>query len=159
MSFSITRATPSQATQLTKIAYAAKAFWNYPEPWLAFWRKRGDMTITALSIAANPTFVAAKGHKLIGFYTLILQQDMGQKNTAILENLFIKPDSIGQGIGKLLFQHAQEQAKQLGVRKLTLESDPNAREFYEHMGMKQIGEKKSMLFETERVLPIMELEL
>jgi N-acetylglutamate synthase-like GNAT family acetyltransferase len=84
---------------------------------------------------------------------------MGQKNTAILENLFIKPDSIGQGIGKLLFQHAQEQAKQLGVRKLTLESDPNAREFYEHMGMKQIGEKKSMLFETERVLPIMELEL
>jgi hypothetical protein len=59
MSFSITRATPSQATQLTKIAYAAKAFWNYPEPWLAFWRKRGDMTITALSIAANLTFVAA----------------------------------------------------------------------------------------------------
>jgi GNAT superfamily N-acetyltransferase len=154
MPLSITRAEPSQATQLTKIAYAAKAFWNYPEQWLAFWREHGDMTITALSIAANPTFVATKDHELIGFYTLILQQD-----TAILENLFIKPDFIGQGLGKLLFQHAREQAKQLGAKKLTLESDLNAKAFYEHMGMKQIGERKSMLFREERVLPIMEIEL
>jgi N-acetylglutamate synthase-like GNAT family acetyltransferase len=154
MPSSVTRANPSQATQLTEIAHAAKAFWNYPEHWLLFWRERRDMTITASSVEDNPTFVASSSHELVGFYTLILQQD-----TAILENLFIKPDSSGKGIGKLLFQHAVEQAKQLGVRKLTLESDPNAKDFYEHMGMKQTGEKKSMLFETERVLPIMELEL
>lgn len=154
MSFLVTRANPSQATQLTEIAYAAKAFWKYPEHWLAFWRKRRDMTITASSVEDNPTFVAAKDHELIGFYTLILRQDTG-----FLENLFIKPDYIGKGIGKLLFQHAVEQAKQLGAKKLTLESDPNAKDFYEHMGMKQIGEKKSMLFEEERVLPIMEMEL
>jgi GNAT superfamily N-acetyltransferase len=154
MSFLITRVEVSQAPQLTKIAYAAKAFWNYPEPWLAFWRERGDMTITASSIAENPTFVAAREHELIGFYTLILRQDTG-----ILENLFVKPDFIGQGIGKLLFQHALETARRFHLKKLTLESDPNAKAFYKRMGMQQTGEKKSMLFENERVLPIMEFEL
>lgn len=154
MPFSVIRANPSQAAELTEIAHAAKAFWKYPEHWLAFWRERGDMTITASSIVENPTFVAVKSHELVGFYTLILRQDTG-----VLENLFIKPDYIGKGIGKLLFQHALQQAKQLGMKKLSLESDPNAKDFYEHMGMKQTGEKKSMLFEEERVLPIMELEL
>jgi hypothetical protein len=40
MDFLITRAQPSQATELTGIAHAAKDFWNYPEDWLVFWRAR-----------------------------------------------------------------------------------------------------------------------
>jgi N-acetylglutamate synthase-like GNAT family acetyltransferase len=154
MSLTIVRAEPSQATELTELAYTAKAHWGYPESWLELWRERGDLVITATSIAENPTFAAVRDHQCIGFYTLILQKD-----TALLENLFVKPEYMGQGLGKLLFQHALEQARELGVRKLTLESDPNAKDFYEHMGMKQTGERKSMLLETERVLPIMEKEL
>jgi GNAT superfamily N-acetyltransferase len=159
MAFWIARAEPLQAKELTDIAYAAKAFWNYPEHWLAFWRERGDLTITSSSIAENPTFVATSDRELVGFYTLVLQQGAAQPTIALLENLFVKPTYIGQGVGKLLFHHAREQARQLGVKKLMLESDPNAKTFYEYMGMKQVGEKKSTLFETERILPVMELEL
>jgi hypothetical protein len=43
MSFVIVRAEASQAEELSEIAYAAKAFWNYPESWLKLWCERGDL--------------------------------------------------------------------------------------------------------------------
>ncbi len=154
MLLTIVRAEPSQAEELTEISYAAKAFWNYPESWLRLWRERGDLVITATSIAENPTFVAIHDHSCVGFYTLILREDK-----TLLENLFVRPAYIGQGLGKQLFEHAVATARELEVKWLELESDPNAKEFYEKMGMTQISEKKSDLLGVERHLPIMELRL
>lgn len=52
----------------------------------------------------------------------------------ILDQLFIAPDAIGTGIGKLLFSLAQEEMND-GFRLHTAESNARARSFYEGTGM------------------------
>jgi len=44
------------------------------------------------------------------------------------------------GLGRLLWNHAVETARQLGLRELTIDSDSNAEGFYQRMGAVTIGE-------------------
>jgi ribosomal protein S18 acetylase RimI-like enzyme len=78
---------------------------------------------------------------------------------AWIDNLFVLPDYIGQGIGNRLFQHAVELARRRGYKILQLESDPNAVGFYQKMGMRKIGERRYDLDGQLRVLPLMEMTL
>jgi ribosomal protein S18 acetylase RimI-like enzyme len=68
----------------------------------------------------------------------------------------VSPEFIGQGVGKRLFLHAVELARQHGYKTLQLEADPNAVGFYKKMGMHQIGERHSEVAGHPRTLPIME---
>ncbi len=90
----------------------------------------------------------------VGFYTLL-----DQKGIAWLENLWVTPEQIGKGIGRMLFQHAEKLASQRGYKTLQLEADPNAAGFYEKMGMYKVGEHRSEVDDQPRTLPIMEKEL
>lgn len=74
-----------------------------------------------------------------------------------LENLWILPEYMGQGIGKQLFQHALERSRAQGVYNLKIESDPNAQAFYEKMGAVKTGEHQYELEGQPRILPIMEI--
>ncbi len=51
-----------------------------------------------------------------------------------LDDLWIDPDWMGQGIGRLLFQHAEGQARRSGATRMEWEAEPNAIAFYEKMG-------------------------
>ena len=148
----IQRASPDQAERLTNIAFAAKAYWGYPRRWMELWRPQ--LTVTAEYIEENESWIAFAGEIPIGFYTV--QEKNGN---AWIENLWILPDFIGKGIGKLLFWHAVELSRKRGYKILQLEADPNAASFYEKMGMKKIGERISAIESLPRRLPIMELEL
>ena len=148
----IQRASPDQAERLTNIAFAAKAYWGYPQRWMELWRPQ--LTITAEYIEENESWIAFAGEIPIGFYTV--QEKNGN---AWIENLWVLPDFIGKGIGQLLFSHAVELSRQRGYKILQLEADPNAAGFYEKMGMKKIGERISAIESLPRRLPIMELEL
>jgi hypothetical protein len=57
------------------------------------------MTITESSIQDNATFVAAKGHELLGFYTLILRQDTGFNLSRVWRVRF----AILEGVNVLFF--------------------------------------------------------
>ena len=149
---SIQRASPHQADRLTSIAFAAKAYWGYPQRWMELWRPQ--LTLTAEYIEENESWIAFAGEIPIGFYTV--QEKNGN---AWIENLWVLPDFIGKGIGQLLFSHAVELSRQRGYKILQLEADPNAAGFYEKMGMKKIGERISAIESLPRRLPIMELEL
>lgn len=149
---SIERASPEQAEQLSVIAFAAKAYWNYPERWMELWRPQ--LTFSPQSIEANESWVAHSDGKLLGFYTL---RDKG--GNAWIEDLWVLPEWIGKGIGKRLFSHAVELARQRGYQLLRLEADPNAAGFYEKMGMHKIGERRSEVDGQSRILPIMETRL
>jgi ribosomal protein S18 acetylase RimI-like enzyme len=98
--------------------------------------------------------VAVVSETPVGFYTL-----EERNGNAWLENLWILPEYIGQGVGKQLFLHAAELSRQRGYRRLQLEADPNAVGFYEKMGMRKIEERHSEVEGQPRVLPIMELRL
>ena len=149
---SIRPVTVSQAGQLSEIAFAAKAHWGYPLRWMELWR--AQLTFSPDYFEQNESWVGLDGNKLIAFYTL--QEKNGN---AWVENLWVLPDYIGQGVGAALFRHAVERARQRGHKKLQLEADPNAAGFYLKMGMHQIGERRYELEGQWRILPIMELEL
>jgi GNAT superfamily N-acetyltransferase len=146
------RALPGEADVLSQMALSAKAHWGYPKRWLEIWKPQ--LTFSLQYFAENESWVAELGNTPIAFYTL---QD--RNGNAWIENLWVLPEYIGQGIGKQLFSHAAELARQHGYTLLQLEADPNAVGFYENMGMYKIGERKSEIEGQTRVLPVMEIKL
>ena len=149
---SIRRVDPQEADVLTQIAISAKRHWGYPERWLEIWTPQ--LTFTSEYFEEQESWVAVDGDQQIGFYTL---QDKNEN--AWMENLWVLPAYIGKGIGKLLFTHALELARQRRYKTLQLEADPNAEGFYEKMGMHKIGEQQSEVDGQPRILPIMEMTL
>ena len=149
---SILQATPDQAWILTTITIASKRHWNYPEKWIQIWLPL--LTITPEYILENETWIAFEGEKCIGYYSL--KQDT---ESLWLDNLWVLPEFMGQGIGKGLFHHALERSRVLGATILKIEADPNAQNFYEKMGAWKIGECHTEVDGHPRVLPIMEIKL
>lgn len=152
MDLQIRRALPEEAGALSQIAFAAKAYWGYPTRWMESWQPQ--LTFSPEYFEQNEGWVAVMKEAPIAFYTL--QEKAGN---AWIENLWVSPDFIGQGIGKELFLHAVELARQRGYKTLQLEADPNAVGFYRKMGMYQIGERHSEVENQPRILPIMEMKL
>lgn len=152
MNLQIRRALPEEADVLSQIAFSAKAHWGYPRRWMEIWKPQ--LTFSPEYFEENEGWVAEKNGIPIAFY--ILQEKAGN---AWIEDLWVSPDSIGQGVGKALFLHAVELARQHGFKTLQLEADPNAVGFYEKMGMYQVGERHSEVENEPRILPIMEMGL
>jgi GNAT superfamily N-acetyltransferase len=152
MNIQIQRAKAEQAAELTRIALAAKAHWGYPELWMKIWRPQ--LTFGPEYFEENESWVVEMDRVPIAFYTL--QEKAG---SAWIENLWVLPEYIGKGVGKLLFLHAVELSRQRGYKTLQLEADPNAIGFYEKMGMKKIGARNSEVEGQPRVLPIMEMKI
>lgn len=138
--------------RLTQIALSAKRHWGYPERWMEIWTPQ--LTFTPDYFEENESWVAVEDEKPIAFYTL---ED--KNGIAWLENLWVLPEYIGKGVGKELFLHAVDLARQRNYKSLQLEADPNAMGFYEKMGMKKVGERHSEVDGTARILPIMEMDL
>jgi ribosomal protein S18 acetylase RimI-like enzyme len=131
---------------------AAKRHWGYPERWMEIWKPQ--LTFSTEYLEENESWIAEINGTPSAFYTL-LEKD----GSAWLENLWVDPQFIGRGVGKRLFQHAVEVARQRGIKTLQLEADPNALGFYEKMGMHKAGERHSVVEGHPRCLPIMELNL
>ena len=149
---SIRRALPEEANVLSKIALSAKAHWGYPERWMEIWTPL--LTYSARYFEENESWAAVLDMKSIAFYTL--QEKHG---TAWIEDLWVLPEYIGQGVGRRLFLDAKSRAYHKGYKTLQLEADPNAMGFYEKMGMHKIGERIGEVEGQPRILPIMEIDL
>ncbi len=152
MHIEICRALPEQSEALTAIALAAKRYWGYPERWMQLWMP--ELTFSRAYFEENESWAAVKDGRLIGFCTL-----QEKDENAWLENLWVRPESMGQGAGKTMFSHAVELSRGRGFRWLRWESDPHAIGFYEKMGGHIIGERRSEVDGETRLLPMMELEL
>lgn len=148
----IVPAKPEDAATLTAIAFAAKRHWGYPDRWIENWRDM--LTVTPEFISGHETFSAVIGGKSVGFYAL------GQKNSKLdLVHLWVLPDWMGRGIGRLLFGHAVQRAKALGFRELEIESDPNAEGFYQHLGAQRVGVRVHTIEQQRRELPVLIYQL
>ena len=148
----IIRAKPSEAATLSAIAWAAKAFWNYPSDWMEQWRKQ--LTITPIFIAENEAFAAIINRQTVAFHALLQRADMLR-----LEHLWVLPGWMGQGIGRALFRHATERAAACGAPSLTIEADPNAEPFYRRMGAVRSGVITTEIDGRRRDLPILTFDL
>ncbi|HXQ38975.1 MAG TPA: GNAT family N-acetyltransferase [Anaerolineales bacterium] len=152
MMISIRRVDPKEATALTQIALSAKAHWGYPERWMEIWTPQ--LTFKPEYFEKNESWVAVLRNRPIAFYSL--QEKDG---IAWIENLWVLPEYIGQGVGRQLFLDAISRACQMGFKAVQLEADPNAVGFYEKMGMHKIGERYSEVESEPRILPTMGMDL
>lgn len=152
MNVLVRRTLPEEADVLSEIAFSAKGHWGYPERWMEIWKPQ--LTFSPEYFIKNESWTTEKDGEPIAFYTL---QD--KDGNAWIENLWVLPNYIGEGIGKQLYLHALSRSLELGYLKLRLASDPNAVGFYEKLGMTRIGEHNYPIEGQSRVLPVMEIIL
>jgi len=148
----IHRARPVQAVELTEIAHHAKRHWGYPERWLKRWRRQ--LTIRPGWVARHPTFVATDGSQIVGFAGIRPWRRFVQ-----LEHLWVRPEAMGRGLGRALFEHAVRAARRAGFARMRIVSDPNAEGFYRRMGARRVSVSRSRLEGRLRELPVMHLTL
>lgn len=132
MSIRIRRARRGDASELTRIAHAAKRFWGYPARLIRLWE--ADLTVTPEFIAEHQVYCAAREGAVVGFYAV-----SGEDSTRELDHLWVEPNRIRSGIGCLLFSHLLSHLRRLGVARLMIASDPNAVGFYQRLGARRIG--------------------
>ncbi|MBI4748654.1 MAG: GNAT family N-acetyltransferase [Acidobacteria bacterium] len=143
----IRQALASDANHLTSLAHAAKRYWNYPEHWLAAWES--SLTITPEFINTHLVFAACENDQILGFYALTQE-----RSDWFLEHCWVRPESIGTGIGRQLFEHAVKTARAAGIPSLLIDADPFAAPFYERMGARHVGTIPAPVPEQpERTLP------
>jgi len=156
MSKSITlqEAVLDDAGCLSRIAIRSKAYWGYSTEFM-------DACVEELSVSrayiGNSNFhyvVAIVDEQIVGFYAL--EGLFGDEIE--LGALFVDPDHIGTGVGKALIEKAKQHAVNLGARKLNIQGDPNAENFYRAAGGKPTGSKESESI-PGRYLPTFQISL
>jgi GNAT superfamily N-acetyltransferase len=147
----IRTADPSEAEALTALALRSKRAWGYGRAFMA--AVLPDMIVHPEYLRDEYGAVAEQDGKILGYAVLRVDNEV-----AFLRDLFVEPDRFRSGIGKTLFLHVTDYARDRGAKKLRLVGDPNALGFYKRLGMTQVGEEPSIVG-ARRVLPIMELDL
>lgn len=98
--------------------------------------------------------MAVESEKCVGYYSLKQEGEF-----LWLDNLWVLPEFMGQGIGNGLFRHALEKSRILGAAVLKIEADPNAQNFYEKMGARKVSEHHTEVDVQPRMLPVLEINL
>jgi GNAT superfamily N-acetyltransferase len=140
---------PDDAGLLAEICVAAKGYWGYSQEWMTKWSEL--LRVTPEYIHDNLVFKALVEGEAAGWYALA-----GTGDVMVLDHLWVRPEHIRQGIGRALFYHALQTAANLDAKKLEIESDPNARGFYEKLGAKFVRYVHSSM---ERELPYLEISI
>ena len=144
--------TPDDLETVSQLGIASKRIWGYDADQMRVFAAELTLTSDALDglLAAE---VACAGGEIVGYYTIRGHAD----GTIELEHLFVAPERILQGIGRLLLRSAMNRASALGAAKLLIVADPNSSGFYEKFGARKIGEHQSSI--PNRTSPIYEIAM
>ncbi|MBM9506847.1 GNAT family N-acetyltransferase [Streptomyces sp. KK5PA1] len=125
-----------EAQALSDLALRSKGHWGYDAAFLAACRE--ELRLRTGEVAARRTAVVeevardaesaaepADVRRVLGFATLDGTAPDGE-----LGMLFVEPAAIGQGVGRLLYQHVLAEAGRLGFTRVVIASDPHAESFY-----------------------------
>lgn len=151
MSVLIRPARATEAELLSALALRSKAHWGYDAEFLEACEE--ELTVVAGEVAERRAMVADRDGEILGFTTL-----EGQPPTGVLGMMFVEPQAIGQGVGRLLFEHTVAVARELGFTRLTIDADPHAEPFYRAMGAVRAGSAPSGSL-AGRMLPRMIVSL
>ena len=151
MSVLIRPARATEAELLSALALRSKAHWGYDAAFLE--ACKDELTLDEGEVADRRTHVADRAGHVLGFTTL-----EGEPPTGVLGMMFVEPQAIGQGVGRLLFEHTVAAARELGFARITLDADPHAEPFYRAVGAVRAGSAPSGSL-PGRVLPRMIVSL
>jgi len=147
----IQKAIPGDHEILTQITKKSKAYWGYSNEQIEDWSP--FLTVTEEYIETNSVFNLMLDNEILGYYSFFHESE----NSIKLDNLFVLPDFIGKGFGKLLMNDFLVRLQDLSVQKVVLNSEPNAESFYIKFGFVKIGQIETSI--KDRHLPIMELKM
>ncbi|WP_175607618.1 GNAT family N-acetyltransferase [Peterkaempfera bronchialis] len=147
----IRAAQAGEAGLLSELAMCSKAYWGYDEAFMAACRE--ELTLPTAEVTARRARVAEDGGAVVGFATL--EGDAPEGEVGLF---FVAPEAMGRGVGRSLFRHLASDAAELGFRRLTIDSDPNAEPFYRAMGAVRIGSTPSGSI-PGRMLPLLEYQV
>ncbi|QQV04172.1 MULTISPECIES: GNAT family N-acetyltransferase [Chryseobacterium] len=151
MMLKILKANPEDNQILTEITKKSKAHWGYSDEQMEKWSK--DLTVSKDYIKKSEIYKLSLNSKIIAYYSYCIID----QNTVKLDNLFVVPEEIGKGYGKILMNDLINKNKKEKTAKIILEADPNAEKFYESFGFVKISQVETSI--KNRFLPVMELEL
>jgi GNAT superfamily N-acetyltransferase len=137
---------------LTALARRSKASWGYPKEWLDEWKPL--LTFSPGYLRSHANLVAERVKEVVG--VAVLQVEFGR---AELAHLWVDPAHFGTGIGSALLAGIKDLARERGHRQIRIESDPNAKEFYESRGAVMIGMSPAPVLGRRRFIPVLELSL
>ena len=153
-SLKIREALPQEAELLSRLAFRSKAHWGYSQDFMDACRSEFTVDASRLGTDNYQCFAALDGDVILGFYTL---ESVGGGNYE-LDALFVAPGQIGSGVGRLLIQDAVRRLSECGAKRLTIQGDPHATEFYIAAGARQVGTRESESI-PGRDLPLFEIEI
>ncbi|QGK76551.1 GNAT family N-acetyltransferase [Flavobacterium sp. SLB02] len=147
----IQKAIPGDHEILTQITKKSKAYWGYSNEQIEIWS--AFLTVSEEYIETNPVYNLVFDDQIVGYYSYFHESE----NSIELDNLFVLPDFIGKGFGKILMNDFFMRVKSLSIQKVVLNSEPNAESFYSKFGFVKIGQIETSI--KDRYMPIMELNL
>ena len=143
----IRAAVETEAQVLSALAMRAKAHWGYSAEQLERWR--AELAVSPSDVRERPTFIAMTGAEVAGFYSLRSSQPAWE-----LDNLWVLPEFMHQGIGRALLAHALATAARGGASEVVVDADPNAESFYLECGAIRRGDVPAPIpDQSQRVRP------
>jgi GNAT superfamily N-acetyltransferase len=139
---------------LSALCFRSKAVWGYDAAFMGL--ARAALRVSPEEIAAGDVWVAAAGETGIAGVVALAAGE--RPDTLDLNKLFIDPQFIRAGFGRMLLAHAVAEARRRGASRLTILADPFAAPFYEREGARHIGEAPSDAI-PGRKLPLYEIAL
>jgi GNAT superfamily N-acetyltransferase len=141
-----------EAERLTALCVRSKAHWGYDAEFMRL--STGALTVQPADIVAGRVLIAVDG---IG-QPLATASVLGDGETVDLDQMFVDPSAMRQGLGRAMFMSAVRLARKLGARRMTILADPNAAPFYERMGARFVRHAPSDAI-PGRTLPFYEYDL
>lgn len=147
----IEKASINDCEILTQITKKSKAHWGYSNEQIEIWSPY--LTVSKEYIKTNSVYNLQIEDRIVGYYSFFHESE----NIIKLDNLFVLPEFIGKGLGKILMSDFLMRLKNQGIQKVVLNSEPNAEDFYAKFGFVKVGQIETSI--KDRYLPIMELKI
>lgn len=153
-SYLIRPARAGEARLLSELALRSKAHWGYSTEFME--TVRAELSYNEKQIQSEQArfLVLEQAGRAVGFYALAHQSGTDIE----LDALFVEPEHIGKGFGRLLIEHAKSTAAKMGATRLIIQGDPNAERFYLASGGVVTGTRESSSI-PGRFLPTFAIDL
>ncbi len=127
-----------EAAVLSDLALRSTAWW---EDWESFPPDTRDELTLDPDLAEHTTVVEVDG-RVAGFYRIDpLPASAGRPGCGELSMLFVDPDFVGSGVGRVLVEDARRGAGAAGWSHLLVCAEPHATPFYQRLGAEQVDER------------------
>ncbi len=139
------KATITELDKLNQFLRDSKGVWGYSDSFLDDFIKKFGLTENHLQ--TNEVMMFEENSQLKAIFSFSYKSD-----EAKLDDFFVAPALIRQGLGKLMWQAVLEYACAKNWPSFILISDPNAQGFYEKMGAVKIADHETF---SGRFVPVM----